>query len=284
MKLIADCGSTKTSWILFNQEIKKEFETSGANPIFTPEKDFLTTLENLHDYKEQVKELYFYGAGCANPKLTAKIETPLKQFFNNSKVEVQSDLLAAARAVSPNKESIVAILGTGMNSCFFDGEKICSSIPPLGYIIGDEGSGAYLGKKLVKYYMRNRTMPNHLRKSFEQEYRVNYEILLNKVYQESYPNKFLASLSKFLYEHKADAFVQDLLLKSFNKFFKNIISLYKQPNELNIVGSIGFYFEEEIREIANNYEYRINKIIKQPIEELYHFHNNKGVSEKSINL
>jgi glucosamine kinase len=217
MILLADSGSTKTTWCFISAENKTSyFSTSGINPYFRTSDDIFNELktELVHKIPGTVEKIFFYGAGIVNDEVGNVVKNALTVLFPDSVVETNSDLLAAARATLQNKKGIACILGTGSNSCLYDGDKIAEHIPPLGFILGDEGSGAVLGKKLLADYLKG-LMPENIAAKFQQEFTFQYVDYLQKVYKQEQPNKFLASLVPFIHKNSDEIYCRNLLETSF---------------------------------------------------------------------
>ena len=223
MILIADSGSTKTDWRLVVEggEINS-FETIGFNPYFITSESILTELikSDLNEIKESVTEVYFYAAGCSSQKNRTAIQEPLNTFFCNSKVEVQHDMLAAARATCGKEKGIVGILGTGSNSCLYDGEKITENVRALGFILGDYGSGADIGKNFIKAFLANE-LADGIQDAFIEEYNLSTDDILEAIYKKAMPNRFLASFSLFVYENIEDPIIRQNVVSRFDLFFEN---------------------------------------------------------------
>lgn len=280
MILIADSGSTKTDWRLVDNNSNQIYsiETIGFNPYFIDENEIFAELSKsaLNKNKAEVKQVFFYGAGCSSSEKSNIIQAALQLFFNNAQIDVEHDLLAAARAVSGNNPSLVAILGTGANTCLYDGKNITSNIPALGYLLGDEGSGAHLGMNFIKNYLHHE-FSEKINAGFSKTYpNLNLNKILDAVYKQALPNRFLAQFSRFLHTHAEDDKISALITVCMNEFFEKYICKY--PNyrdyKLNLVGSVAFYYQNSIREVALIHQVEIDKIIKQPIDALVKFHTN----------
>lgn len=276
MILIADSGSTKTDWRLVNEtEQVKSFQTIGFNPYYISEQQILDELSKsaLTEIKQQVTQVFFYGAGCSSEAKSGEIKQALQQFFTKATIEVDHDLLAAARSLSGNKAGLVAILGTGSNTCFFDGTTIVKNVSSLGYILGDEGSGAHLGKTLVTAYLNNE-LTEDLHQAFQQKYQLTLLDILDAVYKKPLPNRFLAQFAPFVLEHKQHPQIAAIINACFSQFFEKHICKYEnyQQYPLNMVGSIGFVFKNEIEQLATHFGVNMGIVIKQPIDGLVKFH------------
>lgn len=273
MWLVADSGSTKTEWVFFNQEReKKHVFSAGLNPLFLSSKEFNTEVQNSIATKDrlEISKLWFYGAGCGSGNVKENTKSWLARLFVNAIISVDTDLLAAARATCGVRKGLVAILGTGSNSCFFDGNSISRQIKPLGFILGDEGSGAALGKALLKKLLRNQFSPN-LAQSIYQEIGMNYDELITKVYSSKLPNRFLASCAKVLHKFKSDEEVAELIETEFDQF-AGVLIMYHTKLPVYIIGSVGFYFEEEITKSLEKNNLELGIIIKSPLKTLVNYH------------
>lgn len=280
MILLADSGSTKTDWRLIDNAIKvHEFRTSGFNPYYQKSSEISNGLneELIPLLTERIPvNIYFYGAGCSTGEKQNIVKSALQNFFPESKIEVQSDLIGAARALCGHKPGIACILGTGSGSCSWDGEKIIEQIPSLGFILGDEGSGAWLGKKLITAFLRNKLTPkthDDLKNSFH----ISKEEILKRVNKEEMPSKYLATFAKFYSNHLSDSYIYDLAYRSFADFAENYIIRYQgfQTNSVHFVGSVAFHNRNVLEQLAQNMNFRIGKIISNPIEGLIHYHTQK---------
>ena len=276
MKLIADSGSTKTDWRLLSSDGKNQsVQTIGFNPYHISNEEIIAELNksDLKSIKKEVHEVIFYGSGCSSPSKSNEIKTALQQFFIQATISVSHDLLAAARALCGHEKGMVAILGTGSNTCLFDGENITANVSALGYILGDEGSGAYIGKNFIQALL-NKELSQEIEDKFKQQYNLTLTDVLDAVYKKPLPNRFLAQFAKFVYENKHQPEISTLIDECFKAFFEKYICKYEnyQQYPLNIVGSVGYVFKQEIEKVAASYNVKIGKVIKQPIEELVKFH------------
>jgi len=277
MKIIADSGATKTDWCLINGSGEVQtVQTVGLNPFFLDEDEILNVLrKDLYPYldNKKVEQVYFYGAGCALPHKRQVLQFALDMFFMHASVEVQNDLYGAARALCGDKEGLVCILGTGASSCLYNGEEITERLSSLGYVLGDEGSGAFLGKQLLAAYFRNE-LPEHLHKLFAQKYSLELERVLDTLYRQPAPNRYLASFAEFLSENKSDAFVKELVLSAFDIFFKKQVLRYENYAKypLSFSGSIAFIFSDELEKSAEANGLKISKIVQTPLGGLLEFH------------
>ncbi len=274
--LIADSGSTKCAWKLISGTGEMNLlTTNGINPFFrSTESIHEELLRDLLPFtKEQVDHIFFYGSGIINEEKADVIRFALRQIYPLSKVELYSDVLAASRSIFGTTEGIACILGTGSNACLYDGEKVTAGISPLGFILGDEGSGAVLGKKLLGDYFKE-VMPAALRTKFEQKYHLTRDEVLQRVYKTERPNHFLASFAPFLSEEITADYCRHLVKSSLTDFFeRNVAKIpdYKTYS-IGFVGSVAFYFSEIVREVCADYQMNCILIRQEPMEGLVKYH------------
>ncbi len=274
--LIADSGSTKTTWCLLSSEGTQHAQTSGINP-YLQSQDYITqTIEKeLPSFflAAAPQTIYFYGAGCSTSTKQHTVHTALQTLFTTSKIAVSHDLLAAARAACGKEKGIAAILGTGANSCYFDGKNIVENVASLGFILGDEGSGAYMGKRLMQLYLYNE-LDIHLRQALEKQYAISPEMILDSVYSKANPNRFLASFFEFIYANKLHPQMAALIIAALTDFITQHITKYSEHRNvpLNAVGSVAFLLKEELAHVAALYGILVGTIIKSPMEGLITYH------------
>ncbi len=276
MILISDSGSTKTDWVLLdNREVITQVSTQGLNPTQQTSESITKILQEEllpHLDGKAPQTIHFYGAGCAYEEANNRMRKALSEIFPDSTTEINSDLLAAARSLCGSNEGIACILGTGSNSCYYDGKKIADNIPPLGFILGDEGSGATLGRTLINSCLK-RHLPQELSEKFLQEYDLDMAKILEKVYHEPMPGRFLASLTPFLYENRKHPEIHNMLIKCFKEFFlKNSMAYRRSWLPIHIVGSIGIWFQEEIKEAADSLALSVGNIVQSPMKGLIEYH------------
>jgi len=277
MIIIADSGSTKTDWVLI-EDGKEIFtcKTIGMNPYFTTTEMVVQTLEQEmlpFIKKDRVREIHFYGSGCSFPEKKAVIGNGLKTLFENVEIEIQHDLLAAARALFGNEKGIAGILGTGSNSCVYDGKDVVENIFSLGYMFGDEGSGAYLGKKYITAHLKKK-VPTELYNAFYESCNYSNEDILTSVYKKPNPNRFLASFTIFMKQHIDHPFVAKMVEESFVDFFREQVICYKSYKDLpfSFVGSLGCSFVEQVRNAAARFDIALETYMVSPMEGLLGFH------------
>jgi len=275
MRLIADSGSTKTSW----RAIKSDgdilcLETSGINPFFRSSSEIENELrENLLPVVPTAKSIYFYGSGIINAEKGRVVSSALQSIYGNIPIETHSDLLGAARSVCGDKPGIACILGTGSNACLYDGAKITDHIPPLGYILGDEGSGAFLGKQLLADYFK-RVMPSGLQQRFYERFNINQNDVLERTYRQQKPNQYLAGFSPFLSENIEDPYCHMVIKSAFRLFLqRNVYSIpCAKEFPIHFVGSIASIFNTFLVEVIHEEGLALGSILKEPIDGLVLFH------------
>lgn len=275
MRLIADSGSTKVDWRAIHSDGSvQEITTAGINPFFMTEEQIVYELQQnlLPDISASVNEIHFYGAGVSSPEKVLVLQNCFRKVFPKARSSAYTDLLAAARALCGRKAGIAAILGTGANSCFYDGNEIKDNVPACGFILGDEGSGAVLGKKFISDYLK-RQLPADLNQLFDQKYNLTYNSVIERVYRQPFPNRYLATFSVFLHQNKKHPYVEKLLRSSFEEFFtRNIMQYEFKKYPVNLVGSVAYHYEDIIRDVAKGLGVKIGTILQSPIEGLAEYH------------
>jgi N-acetylglucosamine kinase-like BadF-type ATPase len=278
MIIIADGGSTKTNWCLVTEEGKKVyFNTEGYNPYFSDEEYIIQSLkENLPTDLDlaAITEVNYYGAGCSTADKRQIVENAMQAVFTHSKINVGHDLLAAARALLGNTEGFAAILGTGTNTCIYDGKDVASNIDSGAYILGDEGSGCYIGKKLLTDYIRG-YMPEAVRKNFWDTFQLTPDDINERVYTQPRANRFCASFSKFVYDNIVNIeYSRNIVRTSFEDFFRNLVTHYPdyQKYTFNCIGSVGYNFRNVLEEVATENGMTVGRIIRSPIDDLVKYH------------
>lgn len=283
MILIADSGSTKTDWCLCKKgTVLCNIQTQGINPYHQSEEaieavlreELLLQLVTLNS-KHGTLNIVFYGSGCANENACNRIKEAIYKVLGTTDATIYSDLLGAARALCGHEEGIACVLGTGSNSCLYNGKEIIANVPPLGYILGDEGSSAVLGRRLVGDCLKNQ-LPEAIRDEFLTEYGLTQEIILEKVYRQPLANRFLASLTPFLSKHREVPEVHSLLVESFVDFFVRNVKQYRRPwLPIHFVGSIANAFAPELKEAAESLGMELGSIMQSPMEGLIKYHTGK---------
>ncbi|MGZ3862278.1 MAG: N-acetylglucosamine kinase [Bacteroidia bacterium] len=277
MILIADSGSTKTDWVLVDKNANRSsYSTIGYNPYFINSETVYNSIsEKLVPLLSSgsVKKVIFYGAGCSTTANINIINRALSRCFINAEVMVDHDILAAARALLGTGRGFAAVLGTGSNTCIYDGKTIEKNIDSLGYLLGDEGSGSNIAKKIIRDYMRS-SMPLDLHHKFVQAYNLSSATILDNLYNKMAPNRFLAGFCKFAHENNESGYIKAIVRESFDEFFKNIVSLYPEYRNysFNCVGSVGFSFKELLQEVCESYRMKFGTVISSPIDNLVSYH------------
>lgn len=279
MKLIADCGSTKIDWCLIeNQKVVKQVFTCGMNAVMLTEEEMRTRIADelmpeMKDYVDGIDEVHFYGAGCISPEVCANVANAIRSNIPAKTINVATDLLAAARALCGREAGIACIMGTGSNSCYYDGTEIKDNVSPLGYILGDEGSGAVLGKLLIGDVLKNQ-LPADLCEKFLKQFELDRLTIIKRVYKEPQGNRFLASITPFLIQNIERKEVYTLVLNAFKAFFVRNIQQYKDYDKLsvNFIGSIAYYYRDVLNQAARECGCTVGNIIKSPMEGLISFH------------
>lgn len=275
MILLADSGSTKTDWCLTDRgKLVLQIFTKGTNPFFQTEDEISEEIEKhlipgLGAYT--INAVYFYGAGCAFPEKNEIVRAAIARYID-SRIEIGSDLLAAAHALCGDEAGIACIMGTGSNSCYYDGRGIVSNVSPLGFILGDEGSGAVLGKLLVGDCLKNQ-LSTALQEKFFKQFNLTRAEILDKVYKQPFPNRFLASLSPFLLQNIEEPMIHDLVLNSFKAFLRrNVMQYDYKHNKVHFVGSVAYHYKSVLQEAAEELGITLGTIIKSPMEGLIAYH------------
>lgn len=278
MIIIADGGSTKTNWCLLDDNNKKiYFNTEGYNPYFVDSEYIIASLKKglPKDIPfENVAEVNYYGAGVHNKDKAKIVEDAIKGVFPGAKVEVGHDLLAAARALLGNEPGFAAILGTGTNTCVYDGNDITQNIDSAAYILGDEGSGSSIGKKLLVDFIRG-LMPKDVAELFFETYKLTPDEIMDNVYTKPLANRFCASFSKFVYDNNVNIeYTRSIVADAFETFFANLVSKYPdyQSYTFNCIGSVGYNFRNVLEDKANQYGMQVGRILRSPIDDLVQFH------------
>lgn len=284
--LLFDAGSTKVTLALIDRtrnEVKYEHLSRGYNPAIAVAGDLVSLLSEspcLCSGNVAVDEIYYYGAGCASPELCGIVSCELNSFFGKSVVDVEvcSDMLAAAKALCGDDPGIVCILGTGSNSCLYDGHRIISNVSPLGYILGDEGSGAVLGRRFIGLLMKGR-FPESLRRDFDNTYGLTIPEIINRVYRGERPNAFLASFAPFIAAHLDSIEVERFVVDEFRRFINYNLTSYNGFGNLPVhfAGSIAVHFHRQLEEALEIEGCTMGNVVREPLEALVKYHlNHRG--------
>ncbi len=285
MIIIADGGSTKTNWCLVTEEGKKVyFNTEGYNPYFSSTEYIIKSLRETLPTdleKDDITEVNYYGAGCSTPEVRKIVADAMQAVFTKSKIYIGHDLLAAARALLGNTSGFAAILGTGTNTCLYDGKEVVQNIDSGAYILGDEGSGCYIGKKLLVDYLRG-YMPEAVRKLFWDTFHLTPDDVNEQVYTQPRANRFCASFSKFVYDSPVNIeYSRNIVRTSFEDFFRNLVTHYPdyQKYTFNCIGSVGYNFRNVLEEVILENGMVVGNIIRSPIDNLVKYHLEHSLSQ-----
>lgn len=278
MYLIAESGSTKCDWILVDQSgnYVDLYKTMGYNPFFHSTDFIVSDIKSHKDLThiaDKVERVYFYGAGCENINLNTIVKTALQKVFLSAKVFVEHDMKAAAYSTFDGEPCITCIIGTGSNSCMFDGHTIYEEVPALAYILGDEASGSYLGKKLIAAYLYKK-LPKEVAYDFDKEFGLSKEDIFDRVYNKPHANVYLASFTRFVGRHKEYPFVNAFIMQGLREFFEYHVTCFEnyQHMPVHFVGSVAFHFQEELKIVAKEFNVNLGRIVKEPIMNLLEYH------------
>ena len=267
--LVCDSGSTKADWLYANGDSEEAVRTDGINPVRDSGESINRIVTSLPDWKPEC--IYFYGAGCIEP-YSASVRKALQERFPQAVVSVESDLLGAARALFGHEEGIACILGTGSNSCLYKNGQITANVPSMGYILGDEGSGAVLGRQLVSDIVKGQ-LSQELKDAFMAEFQLTPALIVENVYRKPAANRFLASLCPFLSKHRDYDEIQRLLASEFERFLRRNVLLYNRPDlEIRYVGSISVHFEHELRNVHAKMGLKMGDVLASPVKKMMFFH------------
>jgi len=275
MFIIVESGSTKADWMVIDGEDEQMLNTVGFNPYFHSEQFILKELvknDGLFSIKDQVDELFFYGAGCSSPELKNIIKKGLTEFFTKALIHVNHDLDACAYACYNDKPTIACILGTGSNSCYFDGTVVSEAIPALGHILGDEASGSYFGKKILADFLYNR-LPKEIHDECVR-YGLSKKTIIDRVYRKPDANVYIASMMPILIKSKKLAYAQDLIKTGLQEFVDTHIKCYDNFKECDVsfVGSLAYLLSAELKQVCLENDIKLNLIIRRPLEMLVQYH------------
>lgn len=275
IKLIADSGSTKTEWCLLKNGKSKIFFTGGLSPYFLNERQIAEVLKREVASKIRVipDEVHFYGTGCKSAENKKMVKKSIRSVFGESDIKVLDDLTGAARALCGKEKGIACILGTGSNSCYFNGKKIIKNSPGIGYVLGDEGSGAFMGKMLIQHYLYD-LMDAELRARFDARFLTNTQEILESVYRKPLPNRYLASFAIFLAENRGQYMVENIIADGLNAFFYTHLLRYSETEKfpIHFTGSVAYGFQDVLFSLCNDYNFTLGNILKSPMEGLVRFH------------
>lgn len=278
MILIADSGSSKTTWCIVDKATgqTETVQTSGINPFYQDEDTILEALSS--EFKSSTREfdaVYFYSAGCANPIISKVAGNALARFFQFEILSVESDLMAAAHALCGNNEGIVCILGTGSNSCHYANGKIIKNVSPLGFILGDEGSGAVIGKRLLADVLKNQ-LPKHVITKFFEKYSTSVAEILENIYKKPFPNRYAAGFTVFIADNINDPAIKKLVEEAFDRFITRNILQYHESRSLPVhfTGSIAFHFKNNLENVLHEHGLNMGQVLQDPMKGLIEYHKN----------
>lgn len=280
MYIIVDAGSTKIDWRLISETgAVKGVTTPGVNPILMTEDQvtdaFVSKAERFPS-REEVSNVWYYGAGILSDEVKAKICNSLSRLFPNAECFAASDMVAAARSLCGRSAGIACILGTGSNSCLYDGRNIVDNVPAGGFILGDEAGGAYFGKRLISDYIKG-LLPDAIGQEFKRRYGLDYPAIVQKVYKEPMPSRFLASFSPFIFEFKHHPYMEKLLSSGFGEFIRrNILCYDTQKNTVNFTGSVAFYYRDILEKSLASFGIKPGRIVRTPMDGLIAYHKDLG--------
>ncbi len=277
--LIADSGATKTEWCFLYNGKRKTILTQGLSPYF------LSTIQIVDILNKElwpklknavIDEIYFFGTGCSSKTNNSIVSNALKQKYPKTKVAIDHDMMGAAKSVCHNQKGVACILGTGSSACYFNGKAIAKSRTGLGYALGDEGSGSYLGRKILQYYLYE-TFDEELKFAFEKKFNTSRDSILENVYKKPFPQRYMASFCTFLSEHRGHYMIENILEDGlFDFYFKHLNKLAESwKYSIHFVGSIAFYFKDVIKDLATNYGFTIGNIYKRPMDGLVKLYQEK---------
>ncbi len=276
IKLIADSGSTKTEWCILKGRKKTIFTMQGLSPYFVNSAEIAAVVNEfvLQLTKNSfVDEIFFYGTGCKDVANKKMVRDTLKNIFSGAEVYVDHDLSGAAKALCGTEKGIACILGTGSNSCYFNGSRIVKNRPGIGYVLGDEGSGAYLGKKVIQHYLYE-TFDDDLRARFDAKFVTTDSEIIKAVYTGPLPNRYLAAFAIFLAENRGHYMIENIIEDGLNDFFYTHIIQYKESDRLPIhfTGSVAFGFKDVLAQLCDSYDLHLGNVLKNPIDGLIKYH------------
>ncbi len=277
IKLIADSGATKAEWCLIKGKKKKTIFTLGISPYLMNTEQIVKLLQKELKPKlknERITEIHFYGTGCSNPQNVKNIRAALKEVFaSTKKINIDTDLMAAARALCLNEKGIACILGTGSNSCYYNGKRIVKNSPGLGYVLGDEGSGAFLGRKVIQHYLY-KTFDEDLTARFDAKYKTSHIEILDKVYKQPLPNRYMASFALFLAENRGHYMIENIIEDSLNDFFFSHLYKYRESwlYPIHFTGGVAYAFRDVLKSLCAGYELQLGRVLKNPMQGLIEYH------------
>ena len=273
MRLIIDAGSTKMGWILMDgPEAKAHFVTKGFNPNYSPVQDLVETCHGA-SLPNEIQSIYYYGTGCGNEQNCQIIKEVFQNHFPHAHIHVTHDLMAACHAVLGHEKGIACILGTGSNSCLYDGKDILGKAVSLGYLVGDEGSGMHIGREVVRAYFYG-FMPEDLRQNFDETFHLELKDFIDKVYHQPQPSRYLATFAKFAGEHQSNPFIKELVKGCFKAFIEAFVLRFEGTKTMKVsfVGSVAFHFQNLLKESLLEYGFAMGEVMPSPAEGLIRYY------------
>jgi glucosamine kinase len=273
--LIIESGSTKTDWCLLNAKKTKHYKTQGINPFFATQGEIIDIFEkelSINPDKVNIEKIIYYGSGIANSEKKETLVKCLRYHFGIKQISVESDMLAAAQATCQHTKGIAVILGTGSNSCYYDGKKMAEKQVSLGFVLGDEGGGNHLGKKLLQYYLYG-ILEKEMRDAFDESFKLTQDEMLESIYRKPFPNRFLAQFAKFCFEHRGHYLIENIIEDCLNDFFINHLIKYKQAWKVPVhfCGSVSFEARDVIAQLCMQYDLELGNVMKSPMSGLVNF-------------
>lgn len=285
MILLADSGSTKTDWVLLDKDQAMSFvQTAGFNPYYSDPailKQLISEQVEKKISSDSISEVYYYGSGCSTETKQELVRSILSKFYPGAAIKVFHDLLGSARAVLGDEPGIACILGTGSNSCLYDGNDVIENVPSVGYFYGDEGSGTDFGKRLIEHYLRD-TLPAEIRSELENEMSLTFEKAMDAIYNKPMPNRFFASCSPFIHKMSDKPFIMNIIESSFSDFFTHQVSKYTdfQAQKLCFVGSVAYHYRPILEKAAAKFGMTVHHVLPNPVEGLIEYYREPTVDDE----
>lgn len=274
MKLIIDAGSTKMEWVILEgNSVKERFCTDGFNPNYSPIQDLMILVETRFIASSNIASIYYYGTGCASEHSCLLIKEVFKQYFPKADIHVTHDLMAACHALFGHEKGIACILGTGSNSCVYDGERIVEQAVSLGYLLGDEGSGMHIGREVLRHYFYH-LMPDDLSQKFDQAYHLTRDELIENLYHKEQPSRYMASFAEFAGKNQVQPYIHNLIKNCFTEFVEAFVCRYGSFKSMKIsfVGSVAYHFRNVLEETISNFGLTMGEVMSSPTEGLLRYY------------
>jgi N-acetylglucosamine kinase-like BadF-type ATPase len=277
IQLIAESGATKAEWCLLSKGKKVSAATQGISPYFFTEEKIIELFQHellpAMPAATGVEIIHYYGTGMRNPDNVKMLKNAFKKVFKKAEININDDMLAAARSLHQDGKGLACNLGTGSFCCYYNGKKIVKQTPGIGYVLGDEGSGAYLGKKVLQYYLYD-TFDEELKYKFDDQYQTSPVQVLENVYRKPLANRYLAGFAKFLVDNRGHYMIENIIEDGLNDFFFHHLCKYQEVWTLPVsfIGSIAFGFKDVLKELCSAYEFELGKVLKNPMSGLVEYH------------